>query len=46
MGPLLFGFTTRLAGGNQRPGFLVLTVLFIIGLALLQRVKDPRAVVV
>jgi len=43
MGPLLFGFTTRLAGGNQRPGFLVLTVLFIIGLALLQRVKDPQA---
>lgn len=45
MGPLLFGATTRLAGGNQRPGFLVLTVLFIIGLVLLQRVKDPRAAV-
>ena len=43
MGPLLFGTTTQLAGGNQRPGFLVLTVLFVIGLVLLQRVEDPRA---
>ncbi len=43
LGPLLFGGVTYLAGGNQRPGFLVLTGLFLIGLILLQRVQDPRA---
>ena len=43
LGPLLFGLVTVLAGGNQRPGFLVLTALFLIGLVLLQRVKDPKA---
>ncbi len=43
LGPLLFGGVTYLAGGNQRPGFLVLTGLFLIGLVLLQRVHDPRA---
>jgi UMF1 family MFS transporter len=37
-GPLIFGATTYLAGGNQRPAFLV------IGLLLLQRVNDPKAV--
>ena len=43
VGPLLFGGVTYLADGNQRPGFLVLTGLFLIGLILLQRVKDPKA---
>ncbi len=43
LGPVLFGWATYLAGGNQRPGFLVLTGLFLIGLILLQRVKDPKA---
>ena len=43
LGPLLFGGVTFLAGGNQRPGFLVLTALFLIGLVLLQRVVDPKA---
>ena len=43
LGPLLFGGVTYLAGGNQRPGFLVLTALFLIGLILLQRVRDPKA---
>lgn len=43
IGPLLFGGVTYLAGGNQRPGFLVLTALFLIGLILLQRVRDPKA---
>ena len=42
LGPLLFGGATYLAAGNQRPGFLVLTGLFLIGLVLLQRVKDPK----
>lgn len=43
LGPVLFGGATVLAGGNQRPGFLVLTALFLIGLILLQRVRDPKA---
>jgi len=43
IGPVLFGGVTYLAGGNQRPGFLVLTGLFLVGLLLLQRVKDPKA---
>ncbi len=42
LGPALFGGVTYLAG-NQRPGFLVLTALFLIGLILLQRVRDPKA---
>jgi UMF1 family MFS transporter len=41
MGPWLFGTATVLAGGNQRPAFLVITVLFVIGLMLLQRVPNP-----
>ena len=45
MGPTLFGYVVLRAGGNQRPAFLVLTALFVIGLVLLQRVKDPRAAV-
>lgn len=43
LGPMLFGYAALVAGGNQRPGFLVLTALFVIGLGLLQRVRDPRA---
>lgn len=43
LGPTLFGYAALVAGGNQRPGFLVLTALFVIGLVLLQRVRDPRA---
>lgn len=43
IGPALFGWTTLVAGGNQRPGFLVLTALFVLGLVLLQRVRDPVA---
>ena len=42
LGPLLFGVATYIAAGNQRPGFLVLTVLMLTGLLLLQRVPDPR----
>jgi len=41
MGPWLFGTATVLAGGNQRPAFLVITVLFVIGFVLLQRVPNP-----
>ena len=43
LGPFLFGLVTVWAAGNQRPGFLVLTALFLIGLILLQRVRDPKA---
>ena len=42
VGPLLFGGAALLFGGNQRPGFLAIMVLFIIGLALLQRVNEPK----
>ncbi len=43
LGPLLFGTVVLWAGGNQRPGFLLLTGFFLIGLVLLQRVRDPKA---
>jgi UMF1 family MFS transporter len=42
LGPWLFGTATVLAGGNQRPAFLVITCLFVIGLVLLQRVPNPK----
>ncbi|MGE0158336.1 MAG: MFS transporter [Gemmatimonadales bacterium] len=42
-GPLIFSGTTHLAGGNQRPAFLAIALLFVVGLVLLQRVNDPRA---
>lgn len=42
MGPWLFGTATVLAGGNQRPAFLVITSLFVIGFLLLQRVPNPK----
>jgi UMF1 family MFS transporter len=41
VGPQVFAYATLFAGGNQRPGFLALTVLFILGLVLLRRVDDP-----
>lgn len=43
-GPLIFGATTYLAGGNQRPAFLAIAALFVVGLLLLQRVNDPKGV--
>jgi UMF1 family MFS transporter len=42
LGPWLFGTATVLAGGSQRPAFLVITVLFAVGLLLLGRVPNPR----
>jgi len=41
LGPWLFGTVTVLAGGNQRPAFLVISALFVIGLLLLGRVPNP-----
>ena len=43
LGPILFGTAASMAGGNQRPGFLLIAALFVIGLVLLQRVSDPTA---
>jgi UMF1 family MFS transporter len=43
-GPLIFGATTYLAGGNQRPAFLAIAAMFVMGLVLLQRVNDPKSV--
>lgn len=42
MGPWIFGTVTVLFAGNQRPSFLVITSMFVIGLILLQRVPNPR----
>ena len=41
IGPMLFGWAS-LRFGSQRPGFLILTGMFLIGLLLLQRVTPPR----
>ena len=43
LGPALFGYLAFVNSGNQRPGFLMLAGLFVLGLFLLQRVRDPRA---
>ena len=43
IGPQLFGLSSALFAGNQRPGFLLLSALFLVGLILLQRVTDPKA---
>lgn len=43
IGPMLFGYVTFAFEGDQRPGLLVLTALFVIGAVLLQRVRDPKA---
>jgi MFS transporter, UMF1 family len=39
MGPLVFGSISHAAGGNQRAGILAIGSFFVIGLALLSRVK-------
>jgi UMF1 family MFS transporter len=43
IGPQVFLWTNALAGGSQRPGFLALTGMFIVGLLLLQRVRATGA---
>ncbi|MGH7544906.1 MAG: MFS transporter [Gemmatimonadota bacterium] len=42
IGPLVFGMISVATGGNQRLAVLVVGSFFLIGLALLQRVRDPR----
>jgi UMF1 family MFS transporter len=39
MGPLIFGEVSRLTGGNQRTAILAVGLMFVIGLALLARVR-------
>lgn len=43
MGPTLFGVVALLTAGNQRIAVIALTVLMAIGLFLLRRVSDPKA---
>jgi UMF1 family MFS transporter len=43
IGPIVFGQVAFLTGGNQRLAVVAISVLFIIGLVLLQRVEDPKA---
>jgi UMF1 family MFS transporter len=39
MGPVIFGTVSRLTGGNQRAAILAVGLMFVIGLALLSRVR-------
>ena len=43
LGPLVFGLLSE-AFGNQRPAIIALGAFFVIGLVLLRRVKEQRAV--
>ncbi len=44
IGPLIFGQVALLTGGNQRLSVMSISVLFVVGALLLQRVQDPRVV--
>ncbi len=46
IGPLVFGQVALWTGGNQRVAVMAISVLFIAGLLLLQRVQDPKAAAV
>ena len=39
MGPLIFGITSLLTGGNQRVAILAVGLMFVAGLVLLSRVR-------
>jgi UMF1 family MFS transporter len=39
IGPLVFGTISHAAGGNQRAGILAIGAFFVVGLALLSRVR-------
>lgn len=43
MGPMIFGYVAVATGGNQRLAVMAISVLFIVGIFLLQRVRDPKA---
>jgi UMF1 family MFS transporter len=42
IGPLVFGYVAVATGGNQKLAVMAISVLFVLGLILLQRVDDPR----
>ena len=44
IGPMIFGYIALTTGGNQRLAVMALSVLFVVGWLLLQRVNDPKAV--
>jgi uncharacterized membrane protein YedE/YeeE len=39
----VFGTVSRALGGNQRAAVLAVGAFFVVGLALLQRVRAPRS---
>ena len=43
IGPLVFGQIAYATGGNQKLAVMALSVLFVLGWFLLQRVRDPKA---
>jgi len=43
IGPFVFGYVAVATGGDQRLAVMAISVLFVIGLVLLQRVNDPKA---
>jgi UMF1 family MFS transporter len=43
IGPFLFGYIAMETGGDQRLAVMAVSILFVLGLVLLQRVKDPGA---
>jgi MFS transporter, UMF1 family len=43
IGPFVFGQVALWSGGNQRLSVMTISVLFVAGLFLLQRVRDPKA---
>lgn len=43
IGPFVFGYVAIVTGGNQRLAVMAISVLFVVGLVLLQRVNDPKA---
>jgi UMF1 family MFS transporter len=43
IGPNIFGQVAVWTGGNQRMSVMAISVLFVVGLVLLQRVRDPKA---
>ena len=43
IGPLIFGQVALMTGGNQKLSVMSISVLFVVGAWLLQRVNDPKA---
>jgi len=43
IGPSVFGYVAVATGGNQKLAVMMISVLFVVGLVLLQRVRDPKA---